>query len=67
MNFTKNKVAVQVRWRMRLEEGGMKAEGFFFFFNCGQDSNYLVEITPVTFKHWVVILNICIFRGKRRD
>lgn len=37
MNFTKNKVAEQVRWRMRLEEGGMKAEGYFFF-NCGQDS-----------------------------
>lgn len=38
----------------------------FFFFNCGkeiQTLNYLVENTPVTFKHWVMTLNIWIFGG----
>lgn len=54
-----------------LGRGGVKGEGISLdlIFNCGkqiQTSNYLLENTPVAFKHWVMTLNIWIFGGKEK-
>lgn len=52
-----------------LGRGGVKGEviSLDLIFNCGkqiQTSNYLLENTPVAFKHWVMTLNIWISGGK---
>lgn len=57
-----------------LGRGGVKGEGMSLdlTFNCGkqiQTSNYLLENTPVAFKHWVMTLNIWTFwgEGKKKE